>query len=72
MFSVVTKATGIASPLEIDIHRTYFPSEDENSGIIVFKSNSRRAVLKISFAKVCFSVTMMIEIKHHFHHSSRI
>lgn len=51
---VVTKATGITPDITRDIQPTYFPSEDENSGVIVFKSNSRRAVLNISFAKVSF------------------
>lgn len=49
---VVTKNAGILPSMEKPVQPFYFPTEAQNSGIILFSSSSRKAVLKISYPKV--------------------
>lgn len=45
--------------MDKSIKPVYFPTEAENSGLILFNSSSKKAILKISYPKVVNSTTIL-------------
>ena len=58
---VVTKNAGIMCVMDKSIKPVYFPTEAENSGLILFNSSSKKAILKISYPKVVNSTIIRIK-----------
>lgn len=61
---VVTKDAAILSPMRGGIHPTFYPSEEDNSGVIVFKKHSPRLQLNVSFAKVTIRLVLQEFLIH--------
>ncbi|XP_055303675.1 uncharacterized protein LOC129569153 [Sitodiplosis mosellana] len=52
---IVTKNARIMCGMDKAIEPVYFPTEAQNSGLILFNSSSKKAILKISYPK-CFVI----------------